>query len=360
MIRKRLGFGLLIAMAALPAPGQPAEPAARDADPMARPTEAGFRFTPGLARLLARAYTGHLTSSFELDKAKADEATEKIARRMMQMFHQVDGPGQELLERFMEEQFAAQANGERAFVPRGFTKEFADRVLPLLPAIREMARGSVQDIRPMLPLKQQLKLAGEMMAFNTGLDAFEERMRQWSEGNVTANEDPFNDRDRELKLDEQGQSRPLKRAREQANNALAKDVTDDWETYVKEAKVFYGFDASQSATADSILRECLDRADQIRSNEQWRAKYYRNRLWRQMIFQFPEGWNNPLRTLLEQEQKDLIAGLEAVGEDLKTRIDRIPTTVQRRDAQQRIESLLAEKGMDLDAAPATTQSGGAQ
>ncbi len=360
MIRQCFQAGLLLAFVVSTAAAQPAAaPAGRD-DPMARPTEQGFRLTPGLARLMARQYTEHLTSAFELDKSKADEASEKVARRIMQMFHEVDGPGQELIERFMEEQMSAAARGEHSFVPRGFGKEFADRVLPLVPAIRDLTRGTVQDVRPMLPLKQQLKLAGEMMAFNTGIDAFEERMREWSNGQVPANEDPFDRGNREIKLDEQGQSSALKRAREQANNATAKGFADEWEQYVKDAKSFYAFDASQSATADSVLRECLERADQIRADELWRTKYYRNRLWQQMIFQMPGGWNNPLRPLLEQEKDDLNAGMEAIGEDLKVRIDRIPTTAQRRGAEQRMESLLAEKGIDLNAPPTTAPAGGVQ
>jgi hypothetical protein len=360
MIRQCFLAGLLAALAVSTVTAQPAAAPANKDDPMARPTEQGFRLTPGLARLMARQYTGHLTGSFELDKSKADEASEKVARRIMQMFHQVDGPAQELIERFMEEQISASARGEHSFVPRGFGKEFAERVLPLVPAIRDLARGTVQDVRPMLPLKQQLKLAGEMMAFNTGMDAFEERMREWSNGQVSANEDPFDSRNNEIKLDEQGQSSALKRAREQATKAIGKDITDGWEQYVKDAKSFYGFDTSQSATADSILRECIERADQIRANEEWRTKYYRNRVWQQMISQIPGGWNNPFRPLLEQEKSDLSAGMESIGDDLKARIDRIPTTAQRRNAEQRMESLLAEKGLDLKASLTTTQPGGAQ
>lgn len=363
MIRKCLRAGLFLAISSATAWAQGPPPPTVTGDPVARPTEAGFRFTPGLARMMARQYTSHLTARFDLDKTKADEATEKVARRLMQMFHQLDGPGQELLERFMEEQLSANADGERAFVPRKFTKEFADRVLPMMPAIRDLARGTVQDVRPMLPLKQQLKLAGEMMAFNTGIDAFEAQMQEWSAGKAANNADPFSRADREVTLDELGQSQALKRARERAQSAATRAFADEWQQYVKDAKSFYGFDESQSATADSILRECLDRAEQIQGQEPWRSRYYRNRIWSTMIFQIPAGWNNPLRPLLDEEQDELTAGLKALGNDLKTRIDRIPTTAQRRSADQKIESLLAEKGLEMPStrSPAQTQpAGGAQ
>lgn len=360
MIRKLLRPGLLVLLAVSTAAAQQSGAGSGNSDPMDRPTEAGFRFTPGMARIFASAWTGHLTGQLGLDKSKADEATEKVARRFMQMMHQIDGPGQELIERFMEEQMSAAARGEQSFVPRGFGKEFGERVVPLVPAIRDMARGTVQDIRPMLPLKQQLKLAGEMMAFNKALDAFEERMRAWADGRADTTRNPFEDPDQEIKLDEQGQSPDLKRARQQAQIAIDREPTAAWEKYVKDAKTFYGFDESQSATADSVLRECLERADRIRSDQQWRAKSHRNRVWQSMMFRLPDGWNHPLRLLLDQEQTDLNSGFRAIENDLKTRIDRIPTPSQRRAAEERMESLLSEKGFDLKPADAAAPEGGAQ
>jgi hypothetical protein len=318
-------------------------PASRD--PMSYPTEAGFRFTPGIARLFARQFAEHgLINHYNMDKSKTDEVTEKVARRLMQMFHQTDGPGQELFERYMEEQLNAQARGEQGFVPKAFSKEFADRVRPLLPAIRELGKGVAQDIRPMLPLKQQLKMAGEMMAFNAGLDAFDQMMEQWSNGQADNTADPFNDSDKEVKLDEQGQSEALKRARQRAQTEVDKGMKDDWTRYVKDAKEFYGFDVPQKATADSILRECLERADAIASDSSWQARYYRDRLWQNMITRLPNGWNHPLRRLIEQDQEDLKTQFKVIEEELKNRIDRIPTEAQRRAADQRVQSFLAGKG----------------
>ncbi|NLE58667.1 MAG: hypothetical protein GX616_09925 [Planctomycetes bacterium] len=359
MIRHCLRPGLLVLFSVSTAAAQTRAPQGNN-DSMDRPTEAGFRITPGMARMFAGAWTGRLTAHLGLDQSKADEATEKAARRFMQMVHQMDGPGQELVERFMEEQLSAAARGEHSFVPRGFGKEFGERVVPLVPAIREMARGTVQDIRPMLPLKQQFKLAGEMMAFNKGLDAFEERMRQWASGQADTTRNPFEDENREVKLDELGQSSDLKRAREQAQNTLDKEATALWERYVKDAKAFYGFDESQSATVDSVLRECLERAERLRTDEQWRGKYYRNRVWQRMLFRLPDGWNHPLMSLLAEEQADLIAGFKVIEEDLKTRIDRIPTPSQRRTAEQRIESLLADKGFEMRTTVGTAPEGGAE
>jgi hypothetical protein len=339
-----LPAAMAILLAALPVLAQPAQ-APDPQDPMSHPTEYGFRLTPGMARLFARQFAEHgLINHYEMDKSKTDEVTEKVARRLMQMFHQIDGPGQELIERFMEEQLNAQARGERGFVAKAFSKEFADRVRPLLPSIRELGKGVAQDIRPMLPLKQQLKMAGEMAGFNAGIDAFDQMMEQWSNGQADNTGDPFNSPDKEVKLDEQGQSDALKRARQQAQADIDKGMKDEWERYVKDAKEFYGFDAPQKATADSILRECLERANAIASDSSWQARYYRDRLWQNMIMRLPNGWNHPLRRLMEQDQEDLKTQFKAIEEELKNRIDRIPTETQRRAADQRVQSLLAEKG----------------
>ncbi len=126
---------------------------------------------------------------------------------------------------------AAQVPGappHEGFLPKGFGREFGTRMLEVLPEIREAVRGIGQDIRPMLPAAKQLQMAGEMMAFKTAMDGFEETMKKWSTGEVQDYSDPFQqNRDKqEPARDENGLTEEVKRARSAAEERLKRDRTE--------------------------------------------------------------------------------------------------------------------------------------
>ena len=147
------------------------------------------------------------------------EAVEKIARRLMQAAHRIEEPGCEFIERFIEEQLAHSGNdGDGGFIPPSFGKEFSERALPLIPEVHELARGIVQDVRPMLPIQKQLQMAGEMMAFKTFMNGFEDTMKKWASGEVTEYEDPFRQQQTK-KRNENGETPSLEGARRQAQAA---------------------------------------------------------------------------------------------------------------------------------------------
>ncbi|UCD27842.1 MAG: hypothetical protein JSV03_12150 [Planctomycetota bacterium] len=347
MFRQLLGCTILIAVLVWPASAQENGQSADDEDLMSRPTQYGIRFTPGLARAMARQFTKHsLVRHYKMDKEKSDQANELVARRMMQLAHTIDGPAQELIERFAEEQFDYQkGDGGGGFMPPTFGKEFAERLMPMLPEVRNLIRGTVQDVRPLLPIKQQLKMAGELMAVNTAFDAFEETMKQWASGEVTKYGDPFH-QNRKIERDESGQSKHLKWAKKNAEDVMTRGKTAEWEKYVKEAKELYQLDDLQSSSADSILRECVERANNTARDEIWRNRIYLNTLWKNMVWRLPDGWNNPLRTLIEDDHEKLMEPIEVIGNELKTKIDKIPTEAQLEAAEDRIATLLEEKGFD--------------
>lgn len=311
----------------------------------------GVRFTPGMARSLAGIYTRQmLKNRYELPEEKIAEAQELVARRFMQLAHKIDQPGRELLERFVEEQltYNAEHRGGGGFMPPTFGKEFADRVLPILPEVRDMVRGVSQDVRPMLPMKQQLKMAGDMMAFKTATDGFEETMKKWSSGEITEYKDPFNPRREERKKkDEQGQTERLKGARSSAQNEADKSRAKRWEGYIEKFKELYELDTAQTSTAESILREYTEREQRLIAEPGWRDRIYRGQLWTNMQWEIENAWNHPAKWLIEDNLATAREPLEDLDEQFKARLESIPTSSQRRAAEQRVEALLKEKGLQL-------------
>ncbi len=309
----------------------------------------GVRMTPGMARALGGLFVRRsLVERYGMDESRSQEAAELVARRIMELAHGLDGRGQELIERFVEEQLSARARGRRGqFMPPSFGREFAGRILPMMPEIRQFVRNVVHDVRPMLPMKQQLRMAGELMVLNKAVDGFEETMRKWSEGDVPAEGNPFDRSAREeIRKDGHGASEPLARARSgAAEEDLEKARAGEWERYIEQARVFYGLDASQVATAESIRREMLEKLGGVLRDETWRQSLYHNRLWNNIYWQLRIGWAHPLRARLQDQENALLNRVTSLDDELKRRIDGIPTAAQRRAAEQRVRAMLAEKGV---------------
>ncbi len=333
-------------------------------DPMDRPTEAGLRFTPGMARALGKAYAKNLlVRRYELGEDKVDEAAEKVARRLMDLAHKNQEHGQQLIEFAMAEAVNEEAksnrNGPGGLTPR-MGKGIAEHMLPMMPSLRELVGGVTQDIRPMLSFKQQLKLSADSALAATALDAFDKTMQRWSSGNVQPFENPFQSSDPSASpRDADGETYAMKSARRTAERVAAEEPWKPWEAYVQAAKEFYQFDASQAGTADSILREYTDRARTVWLDQTLQAQAYRNRLWSNLSMQLPGGWNSPLRLLLEKEYADVSSPVTQLGNELKDRIEQIPTAAQRTAAEERVDAaILAKSGGRRASQPAVTSAEG--
>ncbi len=317
-----------------------------DDDVMSRPSEYGIRFTPEMARGIGSQVAKMLGQRYELPEERRDEVKELIARRLMLTAHHVEGDAQPFIETMMEEISRREAEGDNSG-PWTVGEPFAKGALPLMPEVRDLVGGVAKDVRPMLPLKQQFKLAGDMVLLNKGIDAFEQTLQRWSKGDIKVGEDPFRPQKQEIERDEQGRSKSLQQARDLADRLLD-GRRSEWERYVKDAKAFYELDESQSASADSVLRETLDRADALNADGALQSKLHGNRVWERMMWELRVGWDHPLRGLIERQKKSLEAPLVALDGQLKDRIDQIPTEPQRQAAADRMKAALAEKGLLLD------------
>lgn len=319
-------------------------------DPMSHPTEHGLRITPELARMIAKAVVEHgIAQRHKLPEDKVEEATEKVARRIMQSAHELDGPAQLFAERFIEEQLLYRIEGNMGFIPRHYGKEFAEGMLKILPEVRKCAAGITADIRPMLPFKEQLKLAGEMMAFHTAVDGFHQTMEKWASGEIDNYENPFDrspGKKDDIERDDEGVSIVVKNARTSAESQTTQSAIQEWEQYIKEAAQLYEFDETQQATADSILREMRDKVQRLEQDDAWRGKLYRNRLWHSMIWNLDHQQRWQFYQILDRVHEELRSPIVKLGEELKERVDRIPTDSQKRNADLKMDELLIEKGFN--------------
>jgi len=324
---------------------------AQDAKPANRPTEYGIRFTPEMARFISREIAkGPFVHRYQLEQDKIDDAAELISRRIMQAAHASGADGQELAE-FLVAQFLKIANehqGGLRGIPRELGMGFGQRILPLMPIVRDFMRNISQDIRPMLPMKQQLKFGADLMGMNTALDAFEKNMELWAKGEVDPNANPFKSSDQPITKNEKGESKRLELVRKASQVKIEKGRKSEWEKYVEQAKQFYNFDDAQAAAADSLLRETIERAETIYHDPIRRERLERNYTWISMLRYYRNSRNYPLQQLVNRANKIELEPIDALEEELKNKIDQIPTQDQRAEAEKRIDAALAEQGFEVD------------
>jgi hypothetical protein len=322
---------------------------------MSRPTEVGLRFTPGMARGMSSEVVEHVfVRRYELPEDQADEVKEIVARRLMEAVHAHEEQGQPFAEMVLAEILELEASHRSGRGSAAPTSEFGRRVgkeiLPFIPAARELIQDVVKETRPLLPMKGQLKMGADLLAVDTTMDVFEKNMQKWAEGDVDLSHDPFHE-PRKIELNEAGESEDLVRAREQARLVTEELVTKGWDKYVEDAKAYYGFDESQAASADSILREFTERAERLARDEQRQQRAYHVALLQHMIWRVDRGPSRPLRELLDKAYLETQAPLEQLGDELKDRIDNLATHTQRQTAEATIAAALAEKGYKEEPSP---------
>lgn len=315
------------------------------------PTEYGVRITPSMARTIGDVWVKHLfVRRYKLDEEYQQQASEAIARRFMEFAHRLDTPEQQAA---VEEMITGVLNAvadntweEAPGMPPGMAETIARGVRPMMPEIRELVKGVGNDVRPMLPIQKQLLLGRDMLATGKVLDSMEQTFSEWEQGQVNPYGNPFQPRDREIRLDANGESNTLKRARLATENEVERHSwVSDWELYVEQAKEYYELDEAQAAVAESMLREAIEQAQVIAQSPDWKDQLFRNRLWYRLTqWTIRQGRHFPLPALIQQGYEDLMRPIHQIGDDLKRDIGRIPTNMQKRKARLKIEAALEQKG----------------
>lgn len=331
-----------------------AQPAPGEASVSGESAEYALRLTPAMARGMAREFVhDELIRRYEIDASHEEELRELVARRIMESAHEVDTPeSQAALQRLMANFFNMVLESERTH--RGLNaspevaKPLGQDLLPLLPHARELVRKVGQDVRPMMSMKQQLRLAADLMAAKTVLDGFEETMKRWAAGDVRPGDDPFDDDGHErVQLNAEGVSEQVRQAREQsANEDRLNRLQSAWEQYVNNAAEFYGFDEAQRATADSIVRETVTRAAAAVGDSEQQALEAGHRFWLRFWRELgPEfRGEQPVLYLLLRRSGKMHEPFNKLTDELKQRVDRIARQDQLRAAEQRMNERLAKSG----------------
>lgn len=310
-------------------------------------TEIGVRFTPAMARAMSTKFTQQMKSRYDLDDGQEKNVKDVIQRQLIKFANENSKAGRDIFEMMM-----ATAIEHDGRFPKDSAIEFAKLAKPIIPALEKFFTESAAEIGKQMTVKQRLQFTGDMAGITAGLVLFKNRMKRWEEGDVGEFANPFwdsndNNAEDEREPTDPNETKEHREARRRAENRIRweTNVERQWERYVNNARVYYGFDDKQTAAAEAILKECRERAKSYKTAE-WRKKIRDVWIAETLAWKIDEKFNRgPWKYQLDKTREELMKPLEDIGAELKRRIEIIPTSKQRAEAKESVRKVLSEKGM---------------
>jgi hypothetical protein len=247
----------------------------------------------------------------------------------------------------------------------GFAKdkavEFAGKFDPVLTEIEKFMVDTGKQCANEMTLKQRLRYSADMSMAMAGIRMFRGRVDEWKTGNVEDGDTllfngPRRRRERQTAVEAaekvNDQQRQLAEARAEAERETERDLrrrTEKWQRYVEWAIVYYELDESQKTAARGILTDCAQRAEAVQ-NEQWRSQVEQVRTEQQLAWRLGQEFSTgPWDYQLEQRAEKLEAPINRLFDELRKRIDTLPTSAQRAAALRRAQEKYEEYGVKVGA-----------
>ncbi|MBK9127302.1 MAG: hypothetical protein IPM13_05835 [Phycisphaerales bacterium] len=314
---------------------------------MAQPTRADetpvFLFNEQIIGLMTDRMVDDMAKRYNLDEDQLFAVREEIRARFPQFFLENRN---EIIR--LSNDYLVAILGEDPPEPQ-VVADWAQRLKPLVDGFSEVVDETREAIRPNLRDEQQVQMDAEYAAWQVGVGLLNNRLQVWSAGGYDwETEWPRSEKFRET---ERQRREEFERAQEEASSAVLRDASsgteaagadaapgqrkpnaasapskpkDEWEIYVENFIRRYKLDDAQQNTARRILA----------SVQEQRERYLRRRLAditaleRKLAAAQGEEDKAKIRAELERLQ----APLERYFNELKERLDRLPSKKQRAEA----------------------------
>ena len=318
-------FGLLVPVAA-----------AQDAQQPQQRQGGAFTGSPLFWRSdwILEAYVGHVTRYYNLNKEQEEYTRKLMGQRVKRFLETHDREVRSLIAEYWD----YQSNQE---LPDPQTaRDFARRAAPLLKEIRkEVIEGNMR-WREILNEQQRAKHDNDLQQMTTFFDNLEQGLDRWKEGNV-----------RPMDVPGRIGNRPPRSERQE----------DAWDFWLRTFITNYKLDAGQQETAQSILRELKAEAIRYRQANQARFEEIRAASGR-IAARTPktqpaelEAYQREFRELNKQRQ-ELEQPISSLFDQLRARVEAIPTADQRRARQAQRSAAYGTPTTSPATRPATVPS----
>lgn len=213
--------------------------------------------------------------------------------------------------------------------------DWAQRALPIMGEFEGFVVDLSGDMRQYMTDDQALKLDGEMAAFQAGMGMTQNKLRSWAAGNYDPELEwirPGPERHEREMEEERERQEAMEAARREAmglppEEGAASQPVDEWTKYTDEFIKRYELNDEQSQQARQVLIALQEQRDQYLRRTADEMQKVAARLAE------PDD-EDDRRAALEASER-LSEPVDRMFQQLKDRLDKLPTRAQRRSAAQR-------------------------
>jgi len=309
--------------------GQP--PSGRSGNPMSG-SPLGWQIEP-----IIEVYVRNMSRHYDLTSEQEEYTRQLMNKRVKQFLKDYEKDARSLFAEYYYYQVNKQMPSPE------LARDWARRTAPLASAIRKEIFDGNMEWRHILNEGQRGKHDRDLELMKRQFDQFDQQLDRWSKGEV-----------RREDITGTVSHRPIKMTK----------CEDAWEYRVRSFIVEYNLDAGQQQTAYSILRELKDQAGRYREEhkqefQEMEAKLAELSQGRPMTTDEERKNAREEHEKLEARQTDLERVIRVgMSNQLLARLDRIPTSDQRRTREARLHALNVRGGRATTAPATTTQPAG--
>lgn len=342
-------------------------------DDVMKPTDHVVRFTPKMARGMARHMAEEMAGS-DLPEDQQREFQERLARRMMNVGHQHGQDVAPFFQTMMSQMFTGQGK-----IPAEAGQEIGRLGEKAAPAIRTFADGLADDARPYVTPEKYQELLAEEEKMRKGADRIQEEMAKWARGELPEGdqlENPFELMEDAMDDDGETPEAPpddRSEVRQQLDRQVEwsywQKMPQGWRWFLRNVRRTCDFTDEQNEQARAILRDYERRAEEL-TTEEWKERMRHNRLLFQsqyhlqdprteeittndgQMFQVPVQAKNiePWLFQINLEYQQMTAPLDEMKQAFTREILALVTPEQRERVSAEIRTLAASHGMEPTAA----------
>ncbi len=292
----------------------------------------GFWPTERMIDLMTRRWADEVASRYSLDERQQGVWADKMADRWTRFSREQRERMEPILSEFIEMRLEMTPPSVEQ------VRAFADKASPAFDLFRDELVAGGKELRELLKPGQRAKFDTDMMGMTAGLETARKKLDLWQNGEF--NERDFWDPPSSVREERRAAQKAAEGSDAEGGDAAVATAVqegdaagepapdqielelDSWQKYVERFIRMYKLDDPQTATAKSILKELRERAIAHRDAYRQEIADLERRIAEH------DGTQEELHDL-ETRIADLYGPIDKLFEQLKTRLDGIPTQAQR-------------------------------
>jgi len=286
----------------------------------AAPAE-GLWPSPNLLNLMLLRWAEEACEEYDLDGEQRAKVRKATVKRFESFLTENRSQIQPLANEFIEMRMTLEPPSKER------VRAWADRALPVFEKSRDQIRESNDEFRKVLRPMQRAKFEVDALQLSAGMAIAEQKLKGWKEGEVDKDVfwEPLPAERRQRREERRRRAEGAQNIEAASPKAPADQIVaelDRWEKYVADFVQMFNLNEGQRTTALSCLSELKERAIAHRDRRREDIARLEYRIEHNAATDTP-------RDDLKKQLNELYGPIDDMFKELQTRLDQIPTALQR-------------------------------